>query len=287
MPVKVPCVTNFDFQFARRGRTGFLLIHGLSGTPMELRYVAQRLEKEGHTVYCPLLAGHSGGTKTLRASRWQDWYASVEKAHDKLRTVCETVIVGGISAGGILSLILAARRPDQVSGLVLYAPTLRHDGWAIPQPFSLFKLITQRWLAHYFHFPDCEPYGIKDERVRKLAVAAIHSGNSGAQPMIGFPGTTVLEFRWLAREARRVMRQVRAPTLIIHPRHDDFSSLRGALLIQQRLNARVETLVLDDSYHMITIDRQRDLVVDRTLGFVRSLQNGTQAAALDGLPLLA
>ena len=35
---------------------------------MELRYVAQRLEREGHTVYCPLLDGHSGGTKTLGAS---------------------------------------------------------------------------------------------------------------------------------------------------------------------------------------------------------------------------
>jgi carboxylesterase len=285
--VKVSCVTSFDFPFARGGRTGFLLIHGLSGTPMELRYVAQRLEREGHTVYCPLLAGHSGGTKTLRASRWQDWYASVERAHEKLRTVCETVIVGGVSAGGILSLILAARRPDQVSGLLLYAPTLRHDGWAIPWPFSLFKLITQRWLAHHFHFRDCEPYGIKDERVRKLAVAAIQNGTNGAEPMIGYPGTTVLEFRWLAREARRVMGKVRAPTLIIHPRHDDFSSLRGALLIQQGLGSRVETLVLDDSYHLVTIDRQRDLVVDRTLGFVRSLQSATQNARLEELPLPA
>jgi carboxylesterase len=280
-------VPNFDFQFAHRGRTGFLLIHGLSGTPMELRYVAQRLEKEGHTVYCPLLAGHSGGSKTLGASRWGDWYASVERAHDKLRTVCETVIVGGVSAGAILSLILAARRPNQVSGLVLFAPTLRHDGWAIPWSFSLFQLITQRWFANYFHFPDCEPYGIKDERVRKLAVAAIHSGSNGTQPMVGYPGTTVLEFRWLAREARRVMGQVRAPTLIIHPRHDDFSSLRGALLIQQQLVSRVETLVLDDSYHLVTIDRQRDLVVDRTLGFVRSLQSATRTAEVDELPLMA
>src|SRR5206468_517191 len=87
--------------------------------PMELHYVAQQLEKAGHTVYCPLLSGHTGGSETLGASRWQDWYVSVEKAHEKLRTVCETVIVGGVSAGAILSLILAARRPDQVSGLLL------------------------------------------------------------------------------------------------------------------------------------------------------------------------
>jgi carboxylesterase len=252
---------------------------------MELRYVANRLEKEGHTVHCPLLAGHSDG-EILSASRWQDWYASVERAHEKLRAVCERVIVGGVSAGGILSLILAARCPDEVSGLLLYAPTLRHDGWAIPWPFALFKLVTQRWFAHFFHFSDLDPYGIKDERVRKLVEAAIQNGANGAQPMIGYPGTTLLEFRWLAREALRLMGKVRAPTLIIHPRHDDFSSVSGALLIQQRLGSRVETLVLDDSYHLVTIDRQRDLVVDRTLRFVRSLQGAKQTVSLEEYPLL-
>ena len=60
---------------------------------------------------------------------------------------------------------------------------------------SILKLITQRWFANYFHFPDCEPYGIKDERVRRLAVAAIHSGSNGSQPMVGYPGAAVLEFR--------------------------------------------------------------------------------------------
>jgi carboxylesterase len=278
-------VASLTSPIARRGPTGFLLIHGLSGTPTELHYLAQQLEKEGHTVHCPLLDGHDGGTEALRASRWQDWYASVERAHEELQSVCETVIVGGSSAGGILSLILAARRPDQVSGLLLYAPTLRLDGWAIPRSFSLFKLVTQRWFAHYFHFSDVEPYGIKDERVRKLAFAAMQTGSDGAQPMIGFPGTTVLEFRWLTREACRVMSKVRAPTLIVHPRYDDFSSLDGALLIQQRLGSRVETLVLDDSYHLVALDRQRGLVVDRTLRFVQSLQNSQQTASLEEYPL--
>jgi carboxylesterase len=197
------------------------------------------------------------------------------------------VIVGGSSAGGILSLILAARRPDQVLGLLLYAPTLQLDGWAIPPSSSLFKLVTQRWFAHYFHFSDVEPYGIKDERVRKLAFAAMQTGTDGAQPMIGFPGTTLLEFRWLTREARRVMSKVRAPTLIVHPRDDDFSNLDGALFIQQRLRSRVETLVLDDSYHLVALDRQRDLVVDRTLRFVQSLQNTQQTASLEDYPLPA
>jgi carboxylesterase len=195
------------------------------------------------------------------------------------------VIAGGSSAGGLLALLLAARRPDQVSGLLLYAPTLRHDGWAIPRSFSLFRLVTKRWFARYFHFPDLEPYGIKDERVRQLMLTAIHHGAGGAQPMVGFPGTAVLEFRLLTREACRLMGKVRAPTLIVHPRYDDFSNLRGALLIQQRLRSRVETLVLDDSYHLVAIDRQRDLVVDRTLSFVRALESASQTATLEDYPL--
>jgi len=121
--------------------------------------------------------------------------------------------------------------------------------------------------------------------VRQLILAAIHDGTDGAQPMVGFPGTTVLEFRSLTREAWRLMSKVRAPTLIVHPRYDDFSNLRGALLIQERLGAQVETLVLDDSYHLVAIDRQRDLVVDRTLSFVRALQSTSQTATLEEYPL--
>ena len=33
-------------------RTGVLLIHGLGGTPVEMKTVAKRLNKAGHTVLC-------------------------------------------------------------------------------------------------------------------------------------------------------------------------------------------------------------------------------------------
>src|SRR5688572_597398 len=94
--------------FGENGRVGFLLIHGLGGTPVELRFAAQGLTRAGFTVYCPLLEGHGGTEAELNATTWQDWYDSVVAAHDELRARCDMVVVGGLSSGALLALRLAA-----------------------------------------------------------------------------------------------------------------------------------------------------------------------------------
>ena len=80
--------------FHQGGRVGFLLIHGLGGTPVELSFVAQRLARAGFTVYCCQLAGHCSSVEDLRISTWRDWYASVETAHDHLKRHCDRIIAG-------------------------------------------------------------------------------------------------------------------------------------------------------------------------------------------------
>ena len=92
---------------------GVLLIHGLGGTPIELRFIAQSLARAGHTVYCCQLAGHCGTPEELRRSTWQEWYASVEAAHDRLREHCDIIVAGGLSMGGILATHLAQQPPRQ------------------------------------------------------------------------------------------------------------------------------------------------------------------------------
>jgi carboxylesterase len=74
-------VTIPDRSFAiEAGRIGFLLIHGLGGTPNEHRFIAAGLARHGYTVHCPQLAGHCGSYENLRATGWKDWYASSEAA---------------------------------------------------------------------------------------------------------------------------------------------------------------------------------------------------------------
>jgi carboxylesterase len=260
-------LTDQSIRFAG-GPVGFLLIHGLGGTPIEMRYVAQGLARAGHTVHVPQLAGHCGTAEELQATTWQHWYESVEIEHQLLRETCDTVVVGGLSMGAILALHHAAEHPDDVSALALYAPSLWLDGWGVPWYSHFFKLVTQRWFADLFPFAERDPWGIKDPRIRALVEQAISSGDSSRAGIAALPGSLMLELRWLVKQVKREVRQVQQPALIVHPREDDRASLSNLDFLQSNLAGLADTVVLDDSYHIVTLDRQRQIVVSRTLEFV-------------------
>ena len=254
------------------GRLGFLLIHGLGGTPLEMRYVAQGLAHAGHTVHVPQLAGHCGSSDDLKATCWADWYATVEEEHARLRARCDSVVVGGLSMGAILAIHHAARHPSSVSALTLYAPTLWLDGWGVPWYATLFTFVKMKWFADYFAFAERDPWGIKDQRLRALVEQAIRSGDSSRAGIAALPGSLMLELRWLVARTKRELDLVAQPVLIVHPRDDDRASLRNAHYLQKTLRGPVETVVLDDSYHLVTLDKQRQLVVARTLDFASRLE---------------
>ena len=270
------------------GRVGVLLIHSLGGTPIELRFVAQALARCGYTVYCPLLPGLGGGTDVLGLSSWKDWYAAIESAHDQLKQHCDIVLVGGISAGGILALRLAAKRPDSVHGVMLFAPTIWPNGWAIPWYFNLFRIVRFKHFARLFHFRQRAPFGIKDERIRRFVVESLKDQDRAIEDLFGRGGGIVLEFNRLVREVKKMLGGIRQQTLIFHPREDDQSDLKNAVMLQRKLGGLVETCVLEDSYHMVTLDRQRTYVVDRTVEFaLRVTQRREEAEAVQRIKAAA
>jgi carboxylesterase len=268
------------------GRTGFLLIHGLGGTPVELRVVARALHRAGHTVHCPQLAGHCGSEQDLLATTWRDWAGSVEAALDRLKRDCDTIVVGGLSMGAVMAMHIAARRPADVQGLALYAPTLRYDGWSIPWYAFLLKLLIDTPIGRRFRFVERHPFGIKDERIRAMIVHAMGRGESAEAGLLGTPSGALREMWALIAQVRKVMGTIVQPALIVHARHDDVAGLSNAIHIQRSLGGLVDTVVLDDSFHLVTIDRQRDVVIDRSLALARRLavpvrEGGVYAAAAE------
>ncbi len=258
----------------RGGRSGVLLIHGLTGTPTEMRFVGNGLNRAGYSVLGMQLAGHCGDEKDLLATGWRDWYASVVEAATRFRTEVDHLFVAGLSMGAVLALKLAIDRPDDVDGLGLYGTTFFHDGWATPPIGRLAFLLP---LAVTLGFGrdkvsmESPPYGIKDERIRNRIVAAMMSGDSEAAGLAGFPWPSLAEFTRLSLHVRNRIGRVSAPCVIVHSGNDDIASLRNVRIVERGVRAPVETVLLDDSYHMVTVDRQRGELIERSAAFFRRI----------------
>jgi carboxylesterase len=252
-------------------RFGFLLIHRLGGRPADVAYVADGLARAGYSVNCPLLYGHGGSRALLAATTWRQWYDSVRSAHDALRERCDTIVVGGLGVGAMLALELAIERRETVTGLALFAPTFWPNGWAMPWYGTALKFVGSKRLANLFRFDERPPFGIKDDGLRGEMLA--HQAEDGRPPedVLGRSGGALLEVKWLASHVTPRLRQVTQPCLIFHPRYDDRSALSASHELQKELGGVVDLIVLDDSYHLVTLDRQRALVLERVLEFAGDL----------------
>lgn len=253
------------------GRTGVLLVHSLGGTPDELRYLAQSFGRQGYTVNCPFIPGMTGGTDISGISTYEDWYAGLEGTFNEMAETCDHIYIGGLSAGAMLALRLAAHHPERIGGIMLFAPTLWPNGWAIPWYFNLFRVIRERFTARLFHFRQRAPYGIKDERIRKFVIERFTAEDRPVEDLFGRGGGLVYQFRRLVSDVKRKLGTIEKPALIMHPRYDDQSDLSNAFQLQRKLSGMVESVILDDCYHMITLDRQRHVVVERAVEFVDRL----------------
>jgi carboxylesterase len=254
--------------FLPGGTTGLLLIHGLGGTPLEMRETGEAMAAQGYTVCIPQLAGHCGTYEDLKLPRWHDWVASAHEGLRRLRETCDTVVVSGLSTGAILSLNLAARYPDLVQGVAVLAPTIWLNGWMVPYHAYLFNIVLQKPVANFFDFPDLPPHGIKDPAIRQRIKSAIQSGDSSIAGVPVTPGGAVLESRWLTNATRRDMKWIKQPVLIVHPREDDYADLNNVAYIMRHLAGPVETITLDDSYHIVTVDRQSHVLEERLAAFL-------------------
>jgi carboxylesterase len=280
-----PCVTPHEFWLpgsGERGRTGVLLVHGLTGTPNEMRLLGKGLHRAGFSVLGVQLAGHCGDFDDLLASRWTDWTASVRDGARRLQAQVDRVVVMGLSMGAVLALGLAAEPRSPVAGVVALSTMFRHDGWSIPaytrlsfllKPFRFFGIGRRRV------FLEQPPYGIKDEALRRRIVEQMNAGDSAVAGLTGNPWYSIIEMHDLADHVQARLDRVRVPCLLVHAVEDDISSVENARMVERSVQGPVQLMLLHDSYHMVTIDRERRAVTARCVDFVTSVAGLGAAAA--------
>jgi carboxylesterase len=246
-----------------------LMLHGLGASPLELSRLAKDLHSAGFSVFAPNIPNYSFGTE---CGDWQDWVTQAEQYLWDLRPHYTTVSVVGLSMGATLSMALAQR--ESLTSMVLLSTALAYDGWAIP--WYSFLLNFASWLpfASRYRYAEAEPFGIKNPEMRAMVKRAMqkdHISESGADYL---PFKYVSEGRSLIREARANVRQIDCPTLFIHAADDETVHMRNAEWAYENIrSATKEFIYLGDSYHMITVDNERETVNQETVRFLKKTVN--------------
>lgn len=271
------------------------LIHGITGTPTEMHYVARGLSRQGWDVYATTLPGHCTRLRDLMRTSEYDWRWHVHTQLAYARERYQTVFVAGLSAGGLLALEVATT--VAVDGVGVLSPTFTFDGWNTPWTHVLLpfgtRVLPQR-LQRLFFQRDKSPFGIKDaalqarirvaysplSRLRKqlrswrlrwrqrttLQTAQLSTAAATGYPL--FPLKTFADVDRLITRVRSRLSRVTTPTVILQAREDDMTSPRNAYLVYDEISSTKKDLILlEDCYHVITVDKQKKAVVQHLIDF--------------------
>jgi len=249
-----------------------LLIHGLSGNPLEMQYLSKRLRKEGFAVYAPHIEGYGFGERAhpFATGTWQDWRAQILETFDAIALDHRNVCVAGLCVGAVLALDLAAERPGRVSALSLLATTLFYDGWSLPWYQFLAPLAYYTPLRNLYSYRERHPYGVKNEFLRKWIAREMTEKSTSIAGASRLPMNAVLQAKKLIRQVKKTMPTVTAPALVVHAIEDDVASVRSAEFVLDNIGSDdVDFVLLRDSYHMVTLDNEKDRVAAETACFFR------------------
>lgn len=230
------------------GPVGALLVHGFSGSPASMTPWGRYLADHGLSVEVPRLPGHGTQWQDMVVTRWEDWYAEVDRSLTLLRERCDTTFVMGLSMGGSLTLRVAEQRPDDVAGIVLVNPavhTERKDAVLLPLIRHVVKA-----------FP-----GISND-IKKPGVDEVAYDKLPLQPAYSLQNTG-----WKSIKAD--IARITAPLLLLHSREDHTVEPSNSAWIMANVPSADKTEVwLEDSYHVATIDNDAETIFRTSLEFV-------------------
>lgn len=244
-----------------------LLLHGLWSSPSELLPVANSLRRAGYRVESPEIDGYTYAAGA-RVRSWRKWLQAALAAFDALAAEHESVFVGGLCVGSMLSLAVAAKRPGQVAGLAVLSPSVFFDGWGVPWLTRLRHIGYYTPFRYFWKVPEKEPFGVKNPLVRRwiareMAQRQVSSAGAAWLPLAGLH-----ESERLTGFVKSALADILAPALIVHAREDEVSTLRSPEYLIERLGSRVKQLrVLENSFHMITLDNERQQVTAAVTAF--------------------
>lgn len=233
--------------------TAVLLCHGFTGSPRSMRPWAEYLEAAGFSVSVPLLPGHGTSWQDANHHTWQEWFASIQEAYQRLREKHDRVYVAGLSMGGALALRLAQTHAD-VAGIILVNPAVasydqRLKALGVLQHFSGSIGGIGNDIAKRTEDPSIDEYGYD-----RTPLKAAHSMYTGLWPRV-----------------RADLGRVSQPILYFRSRTDhcvDGASL--PIIIEGVASRDVTVRILARSWHVATLDYEAEKIFTESVEWIRT-----------------
>ena len=216
------------------GRHAVLCLHGLTGTPYEVRPIGAALARAGLRAVGPMLPGHGGPSELLAAILHDVWFDAVRDAYRELRQQHEAVSVVGLSLGGLLSLALASE--EDVDALVVIGTPLH-----VHARFVSWIPVLKRW-----------KHGFPKHRGSDIRHAEARDRHPSMNVM---PLASIHELMRLQHRVRGGLDRVTAPILVAHgvldrtAKPSDACEIAGRVASEER-----ELLWLPNSGHVVPVD---------------------------------
>jgi carboxylesterase len=253
---------------------GVFLIHGLGGTQYDLGSMHKRLKNAGFVTHSLTLPGHGTNPLDLAGVTAEDWVEAVIAKYREVRDQHPKVHVMGMCMGALLAAVVAQREKHAKGNLVMLAPPVFIDGWATPWYRGLRPLLYHvPGLGRRMKIEEEDPFGIKNEQLRAIVKAKFERGENFHYQWV--PLECLRQVDRLRAIVMKSAKEIRCPTLVVHAREDELTSLRSAnFVVEQIGGGRARMVVLEDSYHMICVDNDREIVAKNVLEFVGAAMPG-------------
>ena len=229
-------------------RNAALCLHGLTGTPYEVRPIAEALAVAGLRARGPALPGHHSTPEDCAAAPFGSWLAAARDECALLRRDHEHVIGVGLSMGGLATLAMAAE--GHYDAIVVIGTPLRLKP-PIPQLVPLLKYV--------------KPYLRKStgSDIREAGARARHPSYDV------MPLAAVHELCKLQARVRGSLARVLVPTFIAHGARDETADPEDAERIRSAIASDVVELRLyGDSGHVVPVDYDGETLCADVVAFV-------------------
>jgi carboxylesterase len=244
---EIPLLTGTEPFSADGGRVGVVVSHGFTGSPASMRPWAVHLANAGYSVRLPLLPGHGTSWEDLNTRKWREWYASIEQTYAELAWKCDQVFAVGLSMGGCLVTKLAIDNPE-IAGLVLVNPAFaiaRRDAKLAPYVSRLIRSQKGKGVGS-----DIKAGGIADGYDRTPLRAFVEVQRLWATVVPQLPELTVPVRLYTSRVDH-----------VVDPLSVD-------VLRAKATQTTIEQIWLEDSYHVATLDNDRQTIFDGSVEFI-------------------